>query len=173
MKHLQLSTQDGHATLIFDREGSSANIFDFDTLNELLDTLTQIENDNSINSLQLRSNKPNIFIAGADIHALMASTLGELAAMIDLGHEAFQKLEDLRIPTIATIHGACLGGGYELALACDWRIASDDKCTKIGLPETKLGILPAWGGSTRLPKLIGLPHALPLILGGKDQTTDR
>jgi 3-hydroxyacyl-CoA dehydrogenase/enoyl-CoA hydratase/3-hydroxybutyryl-CoA epimerase len=167
MKHLQLSTQDGHATLIFDREGSSANIFDFDTLNELLDTLTQIENDNSINSLQLRSNKPNIFIAGADIHALMASTLGELAAMIDLGHEAFQKLEDLRIPTIATIHGACLGGGYELALACDWRIASDDKCTKIGLPETKLGILPAWGGSTRLPKLIGLPQALPLILGGK------
>jgi 3-hydroxyacyl-CoA dehydrogenase/enoyl-CoA hydratase/3-hydroxybutyryl-CoA epimerase len=167
MKHLQLSTHDGHATLTFDRGGSSANIFDFDTLNELIETLTQIENDVSINSLQIRSNKPSIFIAGADIHQLIESTPGELAAMIDLGHEAFQQLEDLRIPTIATIHGACLGGGYELALACDWRIASADKCTKIGLPETKLGILPAWGGSTRLPKLIGLTHALPLILSGK------
>jgi 3-hydroxyacyl-CoA dehydrogenase/enoyl-CoA hydratase/3-hydroxybutyryl-CoA epimerase len=167
MKHLQLSTHDGHATLTFDREGSSANIFDFDTLNQLIDALTQIENDVSINSLQIRSNKPSIFIAGADIHELMASTPGELAAMIDLGHEAFQQLEDLHIPTIASIHGACLGGGYELALACDWRIASDDKCTKIGLPETKLGILPAWGGSTRLPLLIGLTQALPLVLGGK------
>lgn len=167
MKHLQLSTQDGHATLTFDREGSSANIFDSDALNELLDVLTQIENDVSIESLQIRSNKPRIFIAGADIHSLMSSTPGELAAMIDLGHEAFQRLEALKIPTIATIHGACLGGGYELALACDWRIASDDRCTKIGLPETKLGILPAWGGSTRLPKLIGLPNALPLILSGK------
>lgn len=166
MKHLQLSTQDGHATLTFDRQGSSANIFDANALNELLDALIQIENDPSIESLQIRSNKPRIFIAGADIHSLMAATPGELAAMIDLGHEAFQKLEDLKIPTIATIHGACLGGGFELALACDWRIASDDRCTKIGLPETKLGILPAWGGSTRLPKLIGLPKALPLILGG-------
>jgi 3-hydroxyacyl-CoA dehydrogenase/enoyl-CoA hydratase/3-hydroxybutyryl-CoA epimerase len=167
MKNLQLSTHDGHAILTFDREGSSANIFDSDTLNELIEAFTKIKKDVSINSLQLRSNKPKIFIAGADIHQLMASTPGELAAMIDLGHEAFQLLEDLRIPTIATIHGACLGGGYELALACDWRIASDDKCTKVGLPETKLGILPAWGGSTRLPRLIGLPKALPLILGGK------
>ena len=166
MKHLQLSTQDGHATLTFDRQGSSANIFDAEALNELLDVLTQIENDSSIESLQIRSNKPRIFIAGADIQSLMTATPGELAAMIDLGHEAFQKLNDLPIPTIATIHGACLGGGYELALACDWRIASDDRCTKIGLPETKLGILPAWGGSTRLPKLIGLPKALPLILAG-------
>lgn len=166
MKHLQLSTQDGHATLTFDRQGSSANIFDAEALNELLDTLTQIEDDASITSLQIRSNKPSIFIAGADIKSLMSATPGELAAMIDLGHEAFQKLSDLTIPTIATIHGACLGGGYELALACDWRIASDDRCTKIGLPETKLGILPAWGGSTRLPKLIGLPKALPLILAG-------
>jgi len=69
----------------------------------------------------------------------------------------------LRIPTVAAIHGACVGGGFELALACDWRVASTDKSTKIGLPETKLGILPAWGGCTRLPRLIGVPKALDII----------
>lgn len=167
MKHLDLSQTDGHATLTFDREGSSANIFDTETLNELFDTLTQVRENVSINSLLIRSAKPSIFVAGADIKSLASATPGELASLIDLGHEVFQILEDLNIPTVACIHGACLGGGYELALACDWRIASDAPCTKIGLPETQLGILPAWGGSTRLPKLIGLTHALPLILSGK------
>jgi 3-hydroxyacyl-CoA dehydrogenase/enoyl-CoA hydratase/3-hydroxybutyryl-CoA epimerase len=167
MKNLHLSQNKEQAVITFDRDASSANIFDDETLNEFLDVLIQIEQDVSIESLLIRSAKPNIFIAGADIKSLASSTPGELAALIDLGHQVFQKLEDLKIPTVAAIHGACLGGGYELALACDWRIASDADCTKIGLPETQLGILPAWGGSTRLPKLIGLPNALPLILSGK------
>jgi len=71
------------------------------------------------------------------------------------------------VPTVAAIHGACVGGGYELCLACSHRVASSDRATKIGLPETQLGILPAWGGCTRLPRLIGLPRALDVILGGK------
>ena len=68
---------------------------------------------------------------------------------------------------MAAIHGAAVGGGYEISLACDYRIASPDRVTKIGLPETKLGLLPAWGGATRLPRLIGLPKALDFILAGK------
>src|SRR6202007_663802 len=77
------------------------------------------------------------------------------------------RLAALPFPTAAAIHGAALGGGYELCLACDYRVASTDRATKIGLPETQLGILPGWGGSTRLPRLIGLAEALDLILTGK------
>jgi 3-hydroxyacyl-CoA dehydrogenase / enoyl-CoA hydratase / 3-hydroxybutyryl-CoA epimerase len=167
MKNLNLSQNNKHAVITFDRDASSANILDNETLNELLEALIEIEENTAIEALLIRSEKPHIFIAGADIKSLASSTPGELAALIDLGHEVFKKLDNLKIPTVAVIHGACLGGGYELALACDWRIASDADCTKIGLPETQLGILPAWGGSTRLPRLIGLHKALPLILSGK------
>ncbi len=167
MKQLQLTKSDGTAILTFDREGSSANIFDHEALEECIRALETIRDDVSIEALLIRSAKPTIFIAGADIKSLASATPGELAALIDLGHETFSLLESLKIPTAALIHGACLGGGYELALACDWRIASDAKHTKIGLPETQLGILPAWGGSTRLPQLIGLSEALPLVLSGK------
>ena len=84
-----------------------------------------------------------------------------------LGQHTFDRIEDLECVTVAAIHGACLGGGYELALACDHRVATLDSATKIGLPETMLGILPAWGGSTRLPRMIGLPNAMGIILAGK------
>ena len=110
---------------------------------------------------------PSIFIAGADIPSLANASPGDLSSLIDLGHEVFNQIADLKIPTVAAIHGACLGGGYEIALACDWRIATEHKSTKIGLPETQLGILPAWGGTTRLSRLLTLPKALPLILAGK------
>src|SRR5207247_1307042 len=96
-----------------------------------------------------------------------AKTPEELKEMIELGQRVFNRLAAMSIPTVAAIHGACVGGGYEVCLACDYRLASPDKATKIGLPETQLGILPAWGGSTRLPRLIGLPKALDVILGGK------
>lgn len=167
MKYLKLTKKNGIATLTFDRPDSSANIFNEPVLIECRTVLQQIETDESIEALMICSAKPNIFIAGADIPSLSSATPGELAALIDLGHEVFSQLEALNIPTAAAIHGACVGGGYELALACDWRIASNAKVTKIGLPETQLGILPAWGGSTRLPQLITLPKALPLILAGK------
>src|SRR6185295_2760382 len=91
----------------------------------------------------------------------------ELLDYIKLGQDVFGRLEALGVPTVAAIHGACVGGGYEICLACNYRIASSEKVTKIGLPETQLGILPAWGGTTRLPRLIGLPKALDIILNGK------
>src|SRR4030095_12120216 len=96
-----------------------------------------------------------------------AKTPHEIQEMIELGQSVFNRIAGLSIPTVAAIHGACVGGGYEILLACDYRIASPERVTKIGLPETQLGILPAWGGSTRLPRLIGVPKALDVILGGK------
>ena len=71
------------------------------------------------------------------------------------------------MPSVAAIQGVCVGGGLELTLACDWRVASNDSATKLGLPEVQIGILPAWGGSVRLPRLVGLPKALEIILTGK------
>jgi 3-hydroxyacyl-CoA dehydrogenase/enoyl-CoA hydratase/3-hydroxybutyryl-CoA epimerase len=83
------------------------------------------------------------------------------------GQRVFNRIAALKIPTVAAIHGACAGGGYEVTLACDWRVASDDPATRIGLPETTLGLIPAWGGSTRLPRLIGEDNAAEVILKGK------
>lgn len=90
-----------------------------------------------------------------------------MRGFIERGQQVFNRLANLKIPTVATIHGASAGGGYEVALACDYRVASDDPATRIGLPETSLGLLPAWGGCTRLPRLIGADKASEVILKGK------
>lgn len=165
--HLKLETHGTIAHLIFDRKDSSANIFDRDVLAELDQQLDGIPKCSKLTALIISSNKPNIFIAGADLKILSTATGEELENLISLGQSVFSKLESLHITTIAAIHGACVGGGLELALACDYRVVSEAQCSRIGLPETQLGILPAWGGSTRLPALIGLSKALPLILSGK------
>lgn len=167
MNHFRLQTDASHAFLTFDREGSSANIFDRDALLQLSQMLDELANHHELKGLVIRSAKPSIFIAGADLKVLSSAQGDEMRDLIELGQAVFQKLHQLPFTTVAAIHGACVGGGYELALACDWRVASDASVTKIGLPETNLGILPAWGGTTRLTRLIGLPSALPLILGGK------
>ncbi|HET7538203.1 MAG TPA: enoyl-CoA hydratase-related protein, partial [Candidatus Didemnitutus sp.] len=153
---------DGIAIVTFDRPGSSANVFDIATLNELDAHLATLESQRGVTGVVLRSAKAKIFIAGADLNAFASASLDELGKIVDLGHRVFTRLERLAIPSVAAIHGVCLGGGCELALACDWRVASPDKATKMGLPETQLGILPAWGGSVRLPRLIGLPAALAI-----------
>ncbi len=162
---------DGVLLLIFDHPDSSANIFDEATMDELEGHIDAIANDKSINALIFTSAKDTIFLAGADLKALENARGGVLLELIEKGQRVFEKVAGLNIPTVAAIHGACLGGGLELALACDIRIASPDKVTKIGLPETMLGIIPAWGGSTRLPKLVGIPTALNLILTGKQMSS--
>lgn len=163
--HLELM-EDGVGVITFDHPGKSVNIFDERTLDELELALTTAASIGVL-SIVFCSAKPNIFIAGADLDSLANAGDEELSRLIEKGQRLFQWIAETEIRTVAAIHGACVGGGLELALACDMRIASDDNATKIGLPETMLGILPAWGGSTRLPRLIGLPKALGLILAGK------
>jgi 3-hydroxyacyl-CoA dehydrogenase/enoyl-CoA hydratase/3-hydroxybutyryl-CoA epimerase len=152
----------GEHVLTFDRPDSAANIFDVATLKELDRKLDAVQS-----GVVFISAKPSIFIAGADLRALESFEGEQLREFIALGQDVFSRIAALPVPTVAAIHGACVGGGYELCLACQWRIATADRATKIGLPETQLGILPAWGGSTRLPRLIGAPKALDIILGGK------
>jgi 3-hydroxyacyl-CoA dehydrogenase/enoyl-CoA hydratase/3-hydroxybutyryl-CoA epimerase len=154
--------------LTFDRPDSGANIFDAATLDELNEHLEAIEKDGSLRGLIITSAKKSIFVAGADLKTLLqAAKRGEMREFIHRGQNVFNRLAQLRIPTVAAIHGASAGGGYEVALACDYRVASDDPATRIGLPETSLGLLPAWGGCTRLPRLIGPENAAEVILKGK------
>jgi 3-hydroxyacyl-CoA dehydrogenase / enoyl-CoA hydratase / 3-hydroxybutyryl-CoA epimerase len=154
--------EDRIAIVRFDRPGSSVNVLDTATLRDLAEMLEQLERD-SPRGVIFESVKPAVFIAGADLKELAATH--DRGALVDLGQQTFAKLAALRSVTVAAIHGACAGGGLEMALACDYRVASDARVTRIGLPEVSLGLVPAWGGSTRLPRLVGLPRALEIILG--------
>ena len=159
---------DGICVLTFDRPESGANIFDAATMENLREHVDAIEKNSSIKAVIVTSAKKSIFIAGADLKTLLKQAqTGELRGFISEGQNVFNRLAALKIPTVAAIHGACAGGGYEITLACDYRIASDDPATKIGLPETTLGLVPAWGGATRLPRLIGAGAAAEVILKGK------
>src|SRR5205807_8398443 len=159
---------DGICVLTFDRPESGANIFDPPTMRNLSEHLDAIEKDASIKGVIVTSAKKSIFIAGADLKTLLKQAqTGELRAFIAEGQKVFNRLAALDVPTVAAIHGACAGGGYEITLACDYRVASNDPATKIGLPETTLGLVPAWGGATRLPRLIGADAAAEVILTGK------
>ena len=154
--------------LMFDRPDSGANIFDAATLDELNEHLDAVEKDASLRGLIITSAKKSIFVAGADLKTLLqAAKSGEMRGFIEPGQHVFNRLANLKIPTVAAIHGAAAGGGYEVALACDYRVVSDAPATRIGLPETGLGLLPAWGGCTRLPRLIGPEKAAEVILKGK------
>lgn len=114
------------------------------------------------------SRKSSIFIAGADIEEIKSlKTREAFMPSLSAAHGVFNLLEDLKMPVVAAIHGACLGGGCEMVLACDYRIATEDGATRIGLPETKLGIIPGFGGCVRLPRTVGLQAALDIILQGK------
>jgi len=156
--------------LRFDQAEVQVNLFNLGTLTELDGHLRDIAADRSIKGVVFISAKDRVFHAGADLHSLQNQDAAALRRLIERGQEVFSRVASLEMPTVAAIHGACLGGGYELALACDYRIATPDRVTKIGLPETRLGILPAWGGSTRLPRLVGVTRALDVILGGKTPT---
>ena len=164
---------DGICVLSFDRPESGANIFDAATMDSLREHLDAIESDTSVKGVIVTSAKKSIFIAGADLQTLLRQAqTGELRAFIAEGQRVFNRLAALKVPTVAAIHGACAGGGYEITLACDYRVASSDPATRIGLPETTLGLIPAWGGATRLPRLVGLAPAADVILKGKLHTAD-
>src|SRR5438477_4115979 len=165
---IQSEVDNGICLLTFDRPESGANIFDAATMVDLDQQLDAIEQADSVEGVVILSAKKSIFIAGADLKTLLRQAqTGEMRTFIAKGQRIFNRLAALKIPTCAAIHGACAGGGYEVALACDWRVASDDPATRIGLPETTLGLIPAWGGCTRLPRLIGAEKAAEVILNGK------
>ncbi len=162
----------GICVLTFDRPDSPVNIFDdatFAELNAQLDFVEAGARDGGVKGVIFASAKGKIFIAGADLHGFTAGPMTDerLGGIIDRGHHAFGRIADLRVPSAAAIQGLCVGGGLELTLVCDWRVACNDGSTKLGLPEVQIGILPAWGGSERLPRLVGLPKALEMILTGK------
>src|SRR5437870_5635038 len=140
---IQREIGDDHVCLLtFDRPDSGANIFDAATLNELNEHVDVIERDASLRGLIITSAKKSIFIAGADLKTLLKQAeTGELRAFIAEGQRIFNRIAALKIPTIAAIHGACAGGGYEITLACDYRVAPNDPATRIGLRETTLGLM--------------------------------
>ena len=169
---IQREVDNGICLLTFDRPESGANIFDAATMTDLEQQLDAVEQDDSLRGMVILSAKKSIFIAGADLKTLLRQAqIGGMRAFIAEGQRIFNRLAALKIPTCAAIHGACAGGGFEVVLACDWRVASDDPSTRIGLPETTLGLIPAWGGCTRLPRLIGAEKAAEVILKGKLHST--
>ncbi|MGW8273558.1 3-hydroxyacyl-CoA dehydrogenase NAD-binding domain-containing protein [Xanthomonas axonopodis] len=159
--------EDGVVVLSLDRQGAPVNAFSQEVLLELGALVERLALDPPT-GVVLRSGKPNGFIAGADLKEFQEfDRKGTVNDAIHRGQQVFQKLAELPCPTVAAIHGFCMGGGTEIALACRYRVASDDGSTRIGLPETKLGIFPGWGGSARLPRLIGAPAAMDLMLTGR------
>jgi 3-hydroxyacyl-CoA dehydrogenase/enoyl-CoA hydratase/3-hydroxybutyryl-CoA epimerase len=165
--HLDVGS-DRLATLIFDSPGHKVNVFTRAALAELESVIQDLAKRTDVDVLILLSGKETGFIAGADLDEIARVTdPTEAEAGSRVGHRLFSAWESLPFPTVAAIRGVCLGGGTEISLASTWRVASDSNATRIGLPEVRLGILPGWGGSTRLPRLIGIAEALDLILTGK------
>ncbi|WP_166738844.1 3-hydroxyacyl-CoA dehydrogenase NAD-binding domain-containing protein [Psychromonas algarum] len=167
MKHIQIEKNDWLIRVTFDLQDQKINKLSAEVMKELCKLIKEIKTlPQKIVSFE--SAKKNIFIAGADIEELQQIEDPEMAReKAQLGQKIFKQIELLPQTTVAIIDGACVGGGCELALACDFRLASDNSKTKIGLPEVKLGIIPGWGGTQRLPRLIGLTEALTIILAGK------
>lgn len=155
------------AWLYFDREGSNVNTINPEVLDELSHLLTTAEK-STYKGLVIASGKSKGFIAGADIEQFTHFTKPEEAlGLIHHGQQVYNQLAALKIPTVAMVKGFCVGGGCELILACRYRVADDSQTTRIGLPEILLGIQPGWGGSVRLPRLIGALQAMDLILSGR------
>lgn len=164
----------GFADLTFDLPGRRANIFTREALADFEALLAELRGRTDIRVLMLRSAKPGIFIAGADVEEIARVTdPEEAAAGSRLGQRLFAAWAALPFPTAAAIAGTCVGGGTELALASTWVAMADGESARIGLPEVRLGILPGWGGCTRLPRRVGLTAALDLILTGRNLSGDR
>ena len=166
--HWHIETRnDGILILSLDRKDANVNALCQAVLNEL-DTLIERIAFAPPKGLIVRSTKKAGFIAGADIAEYAeVDAKGTVLDAISNGQNIFQRIAELPCPTVALIHGHCMGGGTELALACSARVASNHESTRIGLPEVKLGIYPGWGGSVRLPRLVGAPAAFDMMLTGR------
>ena len=162
----------GIAELTFDLQDESVNKFNLLAVNELQQVLELLENNSAVKGLLVTSAK-DVFIVGADITefgAVFAAGPDQVMGHLATNNRNFCRLEDLPFPTVVAINGFALGGGLEFCLACDYRIAST--AAKVGLPETKLGIIPGWGGTVRLPRLAGLDTAVEWIAAGKENDAE-
>ena len=169
--HLDLD-DDGIAWVTFDAAEKKHNILSEAVMRRLDDVVQRVEelaDAGQVRVVVFRSGKDDSFIAGADVEAIQAiEDPSEAYRRVREGQQIYDRIETLPVPTVAAVHGLCLGGGTELSLACRFRLASDAPGTRFGLPEVQLGILPAWGGTTRLPRLVGLQAALDMLLTGKN-----
>jgi 3-hydroxyacyl-CoA dehydrogenase/enoyl-CoA hydratase/3-hydroxybutyryl-CoA epimerase len=164
----------GIVHVLFDRPDDKVNLLTPAILEDLSDLLDSVRGREDVRGVLFKSAKPGCFIAGMDVEVIAAFTDAFKAAEgARFGQIVFQKIADLPVPSAVAIDGSCLGGGTELALACTVRVATDGKDTKIGLPETQLGIIPGFGGTQRLPRLVGLVTALDLILSGRQLDAKR
>jgi fatty-acyl-CoA synthase len=164
----------GVLTAVLDAPGRKYNVLGEEAIAELQTLLDAWEHDPTVRLLLFRSGKESGFIAGADLRELYAITSPQTADQIsNIGQKLFGRLQRLAVPTVAAIHGPCLGGGLEFALACRYRIARDDATTRLGLPEIAFGLVPAWGGTQRLRKRVGLAAALSMILNARKVSVRR
>jgi 3-hydroxyacyl-CoA dehydrogenase/enoyl-CoA hydratase/3-hydroxybutyryl-CoA epimerase len=166
--------RDGFAFLIFDRPGEKVNVLNAPIVAVLEILLDQAAHDKNVRGLVVTSAKPGSFIAGADVREIEGlQSVQDAEQASRKGQRLFDALERLPFPVVAAINGTCLGGGTELALACHFRVAADDRRTEIGLPEVRLGIVPGWGGTQRMPRRVGLPRALDLVMTGRSLSARR
>ena len=165
---ISFTVEDGIGWLTIDLPGEKVNKLSSVVMAALGKVLEDLQRRNDLEGVVIRSGKEGMFIAGADLQEIRAIAKREEAVRASrLGHEVFGRIQTLFFPVVAAIDGVCLGGGTELALACHGRLGTDHPRFGIGLPEVNLGIIPAWGGTSRLPRLVGLREALELILTGR------
>ena len=157
---------DGVLTVWLDQPGKSVNTITGKMLADLTEIVMLVEREKP-RAVIFASAKADCFVAGGDLFEIRALTAETMTEFLAGGQKLYDRIASLPMPTVCAMNGDCLGGGMELALACKYRVAADDGSINIGLPETKIGILPGWGGTVRLPRLIGITRALPLILMGK------
>lgn len=158
----------------FDQKDSKVNLLTAEAIRRLDAVLDEVRNKQGLRALVILSRKCDVFIAGADIKEIECITDAEDGRLkSQAGQKVLNKLEDLSVPTVAVIDGAALGGGCELALACGYRLATFNEKVKIGLPEVNLGFVPGFGGTYRLPRLVGLAEGMKMILSGKPVAGDK
>lgn len=169
MSLIQITKKENVAIITLDQPGEKVNTLNEEMMNEFSDFLNELNSDSSLKGAVLISGKENNFIAGADIEMFKARDTAEEIEQLSLdGHEILNQVESSSKPIVVAIHGSCMGGGLELSLACQYRIASNHSKTVMALPEVKLGILPGTGGTQRLPRLIGIQKSLNYMLTGKN-----
>ncbi|KAK1171788.1 trifunctional enzyme subunit alpha, mitochondrial-like [Acipenser oxyrinchus oxyrinchus] len=172
--HVNYEVKGDVAVVRFNSPNSKVNTLSRQLQSEFTEVMSEVWANGAVKSAVLISSKPGCFIAGADINMIEAcSTAAEVTSLSQEGQRMLQKIEQSPIPIVAAINGSCLGGGLEVAIACQYRVATKNKKTVLGTPEVMLGLLPGAGGTQRLPKMVGIPSAFDMTLTGRNIRADK